>query len=294
MSQQQGLIVNSHGRHFGVEYNSKVYQATTKGKKTEFVVGDLVCIEIINAEQAHITELIPRNNLIYRSDQNRSKIIASNLTQLLIVIAVKPNFNINFLNSCLLSAESSQITPVIIINKMDLSESEAFAQKLSDLYVTDLGYKLLKITATENCNELSQLLNNQQSLLIGQSGVGKSTITNQICPQAQTKTADMAKHENSGRHTTTHATLYHINTTSSLIDCPGLQEFGLYHLDIDQIAWLFPEMRDHLGTCKFHNCLHLNEPSCAIQQLVMENKIHLERYKSYYRLVNHLKTKKHY
>lgn len=291
---QQGLVINSHGRFFNVEANGKVYQSTAKGKKTEFVVGDIVAIDIINDSQASITDLVPRNNLIYRSDHYRSKIIASNLSQLLIVIAVKPNFNIGFLDSCLICAESSAIKPVIIINKMDLPESAEFAQKLTDLYANVLGYEIIRLSALNNCEQLDDYLKNQRTLLIGQSGVGKSTITNQICPEANAKTGEIAKYETSGRHTTTHATLYHIDENSDLIDCPGLQEFGLYHLEIDKVAWYFPEIRDHLGNCKFHNCLHLNEPGCQIKTMLNENLIDSNRYAFYCRLVNNLKTKKNY
>ncbi len=291
---QQGLVINSHGRFFNVEANGKVYQSTAKGKKTEFVVGDIVAIDIINDNQASITDLVPRNNLIYRSDHYRSKIIASNLSQLLIVIAVKPNFNIGFLDSCLICAESSAIKPVIIINKMDLPESAEFAQKLTALYANVLGYEIIRLSALNNCEQLDDYLKNQRTLLIGQSGVGKSTITNQICPEANAKTGEIAKYETSGRHTTTHATLYHIDENSDLIDCPGLQEFGLYHLEIDKVAWYFPEIRDHLGNCKFHNCLHLNEPGCQIKTMLNENLIDSNRYAFYCRLVNNLKTKKNY
>lgn len=291
---QQGLVINSHGRFFNVEANGKVYQSTAKGKKTEFVVGDIVAIDIINDSQASITGLVPRNNLIYRSDHYRSKIIASNLSQLLIVIAVKPNFNIGFLDSCLICAESSAIKPVIIINKMDLPESAEFAQKLTALYANVLGYEIIRLSALNNCEQLDDYLKNQRTLLIGQSGVGKSTITNQICPEANAKTGEIAKYETSGRHTTTHATLYHIDENSDLIDCPGLQEFGLYHLEIDKVAWYFPEIRDHLGNCKFHNCLHLNEPGCQIKTMLNENLIDSNRYAFYCRLVNNLKTKKNY
>jgi ribosome biogenesis GTPase len=291
---QQGLVINSHGRFFNVEANGKVYQSTAKGKKTEFVVGDIVAIDIINDSQASITDLVPRNNLIYRSDHYRSKIIASNLSQLLIVIAVKPNFNIGFLDSCLICAESSAIKPVIVINKMDLPESAEFAQKLTGLYANVLGYEIIRLSALNNCEQLDDYLKNQRTLLIGQSGVGKSTITNQICPEANAKTGEIAKYETSGRHTTTHATLYHIDENSDLIDCPGLQEFGLYHLEIDKVAWYFPEIRDHLGNCKFHNCLHLNEPGCQIKTMLNENLIDSNRYAFYCRLVNNLKTKKNY
>jgi ribosome biogenesis GTPase len=259
-----GTIVSSYGRQFIVETDNKTYQAVTKGKKTEYVVGDLVSIKIINNQQLQILDLLPRNSLIYRQDQNRCKLIASNVTQLLIVIAIKPNFNPNFLNSCLLFAESEGLKPHIIINKADLIESNNFIKEITELYNDRLAYNFTVLSALNNCDQILGLLNNEKSLLIGQSGVGKSTITNQIIPDANSRINTITRSENSGKHTTTNATLYHINNTSDIIDCPGLQEFGLYHLNLDTLTNLFPELRPFSNRCKFRNCRHLNEPGCRV------------------------------
>lgn len=261
---QTGLITKSYGRQFIVEIKDSTYTAVTKAKKVDYVVGDQVFVDIINEKQLQITSLIPRDNLVYRMDQNRSKLIASNISQIMIVIAIKPNFNPNFLNSCLLFAESANIRPYIVINKSDLTESAAFIHQINELYNDRLGYSVVSLSAATNCDSLVSLLKNEQSLLIGQSGVGKSTITNWIIPQAFTTVDEITKSENSGRHTTTNATLYHIDKTSSIIDCPGLQEFGLYHLSIEELPELFPELRPYLNKCRFRNCRHLNEPDCAI------------------------------
>lgn len=293
--QLEGLIVSSFGRQFIVETpEQQRYTAVTKGKKTEYVVGDEVIVDIINQEQAQINELMPRKNLVYRSDRNRSKIIASNIDQIIIVCAVKPNFNRGFLDSCLLSAESSGIEPLIIINKIDLPESQSFIGELTKIYQERLGYRLLQLSAVNNCQELQSYLKNKKSLLIGQSGMGKSTITNAICPDANTRIGDITKYETSGAHTTTNATLFHIDAASDIIDCPGLQEFGLFHIELDQLAEFFPEMRDHLGQCKFMNCRHLQEPQCVIRQMVEDGKIDPARYSFYQRIAESLKTKKHY
>ena len=291
---QQGLIVNSYGRLFIVEVAGEKYQAVTKGKKTEFVVGDLVNLNLINSKQAQIIELLPRHSLIYRSDQNRSKIIASNLALLIIVIAVKPNFNINFLNSCLLCAESSRIQPLILINKTDLDESARFSQEIKALYATKLGYEVIELSALTSCEQLQPHLAQRRSLLIGQSGVGKSTITNQICPAAAARIGEMTQDEHSGRHTTTNASLYHVNASTDLIDCPGLQEFGLYHLVSSELAEYFPEMIPYLGRCKFSNCIHHNEPGCAIQDAHDAGIITPQRYRFYLQLLTNLQSKKHY
>jgi ribosome biogenesis GTPase len=232
--------------------------------------------------------------LVYRSDRNRSKIIASNLQQIIIVIAIKPNFNPGFLDSCLLSAESSSIQPLILINKMDLAESASFAEHINQLYRDKLGYQTLQLSALNECQQLLPYLHGKRSLLIGQSGMGKSTLTNQICPAAAARIGEITKYETSGAHTTTNASLYHIDATSDLIDCPGLQEFGLFHLESDQLAEYFPEMRDSLGLCKFSNCRHLQEPGCEIRTAMEAGKIDRERYNFYQRIAAALKTKKSY
>lgn len=290
----RGLITYSYGYQYIVEANNQTYQTVSKGKKTEYVVGDEVELKIINDKQAQILELIPRTNLIYRSDQNRSKIIASNLDQIIIVIAVKPNFNINFLNSCLVAAEVSEVTPLILINKSDLVETTEFAQNIRNLYQDKLGYNILLQSALTDCHELRPYLSGKRSLLIGQSGVGKSTITNKIHPDANARTGEIAKFENSGCHTTTNATLYHIDSTTELIDCPGLQEFGLFHVELSELAEYLPEMREYLGKCRFNNCIHQNEPNCAVIAAVKDGQITEQRYIFYRNLCERLKTKKNY
>lgn len=289
-----GLITKSYGRGFIVEVENSLYTAVTKAKKVDYVVGDLVNVDIINDQQVQITSLFSRENLVYRMDHNRSKLIASNVNQILIVVAIKPNFNPNFLNSCLLFAESARITPYIIINKSDLPESTEFIQRINSLYHDKLGYHVINLSAQTNCDSLVPLLKDKQSVLIGQSGVGKSTITNWIIPEALTLVNEITKSENSGRHTTTNATLYHIDKTSSIVDCPGLQEFGLYHLSIEELPELFPELRAYLNQCRFRNCRHLNEPGCLITQAYANEGIDKIRFQLLQTLTEKLSQKTNY
>lgn len=290
----QGLIIKSFGRQFIVEVDGINYQCVTKSKNTKYVVGDLVIVDLINNQQAQIIQLIPRRNLIYRSEKNRSKIIASNVNLILIIIAVKPNFNMDFLNGCLICSESQNIKPLIIINKTDLIETNKFKESIINLYQNQLGYNVLTLSAINNCDTLKPILENYTSLLIGQSGVGKSTIINKIIPNAHTKTGEINKAQTSGTHTTTYATLYHIDNNSQIIDCPGLQEFGLYHLDIENLIEYFPELIKFKGKCRFRNCSHINDLGCAIVEAEKKGIIDHNRLIYLQNLIKTLQSKKNY
>ena len=291
MDDKTGLIIASFGRQFIVEFDGISYQAVTKAKKVDYVVGDRVKVEIINKEQLQIIELIPRQNLIYRIDQNRRKIIASNIDQILIVVAVKPHFDADFLDSCLTFAESSEIKPIIIVNKSDLLESKAFLEQIEALYARKLAYQIIKLAAINNCDGLTEILSGKSNILIGQSGVGKSTLTNKLIAGAVIKTGGLGKLDMSGCHTTTNATLYHINKTTSIVDCPGLQGFGLYDVPIDGLVSFFPEFREYLGKCKFKNCRHLDEPGCVIIADLEHNLFDQKRFGYLQRLTKTLLNK---
>jgi len=287
-------IITSFGRQYILQIAGKCYAAVTKGKKSEFVVGDIVNAAIINNEQAQIIDIATRNNLVYREDENKSKLIASNVDQIIIVISVTPNFNQSMLDNCLVFAEYAEIKPIILINKSDLVESAVFIQNITKLYASCLGYTVLAISAyAERIPELEALIANKSSLFIGQSGVGKSTITNTLHPIANNKVQELTRSLNSGKHTTTHATLYYVNDTSKIIDCPGMQDFGLNYVESSNLAHYFPEMRKLLGKCKFSNCLHHNEPQCNIKSH-LNTDIDMSRYNYYLRVLAKLSRSKNY
>lgn len=274
-----GLITASFGRNYIVELNGQIYNAVTKAKKSDYVVGDKVKVNISNDSQVQIIELVPRKNVVFRSNNYKSKLIASNISQLLIVIAVTPNFNVNFLNACLVFAHWANIKPIIIINKADLKQSNEFINSIISLYVKTLNYISYTLEAINSCEKILPLLENQTSLLIGQSGVGKSTITNALIAKANSRVGVISKSNASGCHTTTNATLYHLNANSDLIDCPGLQDFGLYHLDANLVINYFPELHGLNGKCRFRDCKHHKEPDCIITNAYNIGKIEHMRYK---------------
>jgi ribosome biogenesis GTPase len=229
----------------------------------------------------------PRSALLYRSDQFRQKLIAANVTQIVIVLAVVPSFYEELLNRCIAAAENQRLSLVIALNKFDLAgESTAAMDRLS-LY-SGLGYRVIPLSAKHDISPLRPVLSGQVSVLIGQSGMGKSTIINALIPGAGATTAEISAALDSGRHTTTHARLYHLDENCALIDSPGMQEFGLHHLTQQDIADAFLEFRPLLGHCRFHNCRHLVEPGCAIAQSEADGKIDMRRLDAYRKLVREI------
>lgn len=262
MTASTGQIIRSHGRRFIVEADGQTFDCTTRGKRVDYACGDIVDILIQNREQAVIERAHERRSLLYRQDEWKTKVIAANVTRILFVIAAVPTPNEELLGRCLIAAEAGDIDPVIVVNKSDLPETAALLGKLQ-LYV-NLGYKLVTLSAKQDFSPLKPLLSGHTSVLVGQSGMGKSTLTNALLPDANARIGDISEALDSGRHTTTHATLYHLDENSHLIDSPGLQEFGLKHLKSTDLIHYFPEMRRYIGQCRFHNCSHCVEPNCAI------------------------------
>lgn len=285
---QQGQIVTSYGRSFIVESGCERYECSTRGKRVDYACGDFVEISPQNRQQAVIERCLPRNNLLYRQDKWRSKLIAANIDQLLIVTAAIPTPSEEFLNRALVAAEAARITPQIIINKADLPETKAWLEKLT-LY-TMIGYSQIVLSALQSTEAVQSILHGKSSLLFGQSGMGKSTLLNALLPEAQARTAQISKALDTGRHTTTHACLYHINSQTHLIDSPGLQEFGLLHLAKSDLLHYFPEMRIYIGQCRFHNCTHRQEPGCAVKTACEDGKILKQRLLFLQKLTNELES----
>ncbi|WP_174874553.1 ribosome small subunit-dependent GTPase A [Vogesella oryzae] len=280
---QTGLIVRSYGRRFIVESGGQSYDCTSRGKRVDYVCGDNVDITVLNNEQAVIEGSHDRHSLLYRQDDWRTKLIAANVTRIFFVTAAVPTPSEELLNRCLLAAEAADIDPVIVINKSDLPETAAWLEKLQPYQ--QLGYKLVVLSAKQGADALRPLLQGQTSVLVGQSGMGKSTITNALLPDAAARVGEISEALDAGRHTTTHAALYHLDAASHLIDSPGLQEFGLSHIGATEFASLFPEMRDYIGHCRFHNCTHRQEPDCAIKQASKDGHVRAARLELLQKLV---------
>jgi ribosome biogenesis GTPase len=279
-----GLIVASHGKRYDTELpDGQIISCVTRGKKSELACGDNVEIKLTGPSEAVIEKFLPRTSLLYRSDEYRRKLLAANVSQIIIVLAAKPSYYPDLLDRCLVAAEAENIRPLILLNKADLPETAEALEKLK-LY-EQLGYAVLPLCGKQDITPLLPWLQDQTSVLVGQSGMGKSTLVNTLLPAAQAHTREISQALDSGKHTTTAARLYHLNSSSHLIDSPGLQEFGLAHVTPDQIEYAFVEFRPYLGKCRFNNCKHLSEPDCALHAAVSAGAITEARLLCYHRMI---------
>ena len=273
---QTAQIITSYGRRYIVRTTDQhTYEASTRSKRTDYACGDWVSIQIINGEQAVIESVQPRQSLLYRQDAWKSKLIAANVTQLLIVVAAEPSPSEALLQRALIAAEAAHIRAVIVINKADLPSTTALQEKLS--FYAQLGYEIITLSALGNVDSLRDQLHGETNILLGQSGMGKSTLTNALLGATLARTQTISAALDSGKHTTTHAQLYDLDDTTKLIDSPGLQEFGLHHLAAADLLRYFPDLKHLIGQCRFHNCSHRAEPNCAVKAAAERGEVSAER-----------------
>ena len=276
-----GTIVAAFGRHYEIELDDgRVITGYPRGKKSPYACGDEVELNADGQILAHR----PRRSLLYRSDAYRQKLIAANVTQLILVVATEPGFSDLLLSRALVAAEHQSLDVLIVLNKIDRSDKLADARRQLQPFVA-LGYRVVELAALQNVAALTPHLDAQTSVLVGQSGMGKSTIINGLFPHAAAHTREISLALDSGKHTTTYARLYRLAPHSALIDSPGLQEFGLNHLSIEEIEFGFVEFRPHQGNCRFRNCRHQSEPDCAIKSAVAAGTIHPRRMEHYRQLL---------
>ena len=273
-----GLVIASPGRHCVVETpdGARVI-CHPRGKKLGVVVGDRVRWQP-SQDEGTVEQIEPRRNLLYRQDEIRTKSFAANLDQVLILVAAEPEFSEHQLARALIACEAEHITPLIVLNKADLTELFARAwQRLAPYRA--MGYSVLPMAAKpkdgqvpegSSLDDVIARLQGHTTLILGPSGAGKSTLINRAVPGASALTGEISQALNSGKHTTTTTTWYWLDDARSgaLIDSPGFQEFGLRHINPAQLAAYMPDLKPHVADCKFYNCTHLHEPGCGVRAAV--------------------------
>lgn len=296
-----GLVLKSTGSRYLVKSEGKIYQCGLKGKlrleerksTNPVAVGDFVDLELEEGDEAGIARIHPRKNYIIRKSINLSKqvqILASNLDQaVLLASLIHPRTSLGFIDRFLVTAEAYGIPAIVVFNKCDLLNKELKEiQKETIAIYTNAGYPCFEVSSykPEDIKNLIPVFKNKTTLLAGHSGVGKSTFINVLQPGLELKTGEISSVHNKGKHTTTFAELHELDFGGYVIDSPGIKELGLVEMKKEELAHYFPEMRARMQNCKFNNCLHVNEPRCAIKKAVEDGEISIERYQSYLGILN--------
>lgn len=288
--------------------NGKFWNARAKGvmkldditSTNPVAVGDEVLIDIENENDrtAVITKINDRHNYINRQSprfKHQQHIIAANIDQTLLLATLRePRTSQGFMDRFLVASEAYHVKPIIVFNKSDLYRKKEMDQfeHLKKIY-EQVGYPVILISVLKNegIEEVKHLLENKITLLSGHSGVGKSSFINAIFPGKQLQTKIISGWSGKGQHTTTFAEMFDLPFSGQIIDTPGMREFGLVDISKQEVSHYYPEMRDRLNDCQFNNCLHLDEPDCAIKEAVAEGFIHEDRYVSYYNIIQSLDEK---
>ncbi len=281
------------------------HQARIKGKfkignlssTNPIAVGDEVMIEKdATNEDVMIVEILPRKNYINRTsphNKNQQHIVASNLDQSILLATFKePKTSTGFIDRFLVISEAYQVPAIIVFNKTDILTNEE-REELDDVMkrYSDIGYQTISMSLTtdKGTEALENILTDKRTLISGHSGVGKSTLINRLYPDFHLKTQDVSSWSGKGMHTTTFAEMFDLsNRSGSIIDTPGIRELGLFKMEKSELAHYFPEMRERMNECQFNNCLHINEPNCAIKNAIRKNGIDEERYLSYLNMMDSL------
>lgn len=307
----KALVYRSTGSWYSVkDEQGNFHNARMKGvfkidditSTNPIAVGDEVVIEVENELEttAMITQILPRRNYINRQSprvKHQQHIIAANVDQSLLVATLKdPKTSQGFIDRFLVVCEMYHVPAVIIFNKTDIYRDKEFKklEELSAMY-RSLNYQVhaVSVEASQGLEALQYLLQDKTTLVSGHSGVGKSTFVNYLLPGQEIKTQDVSGWSGKGMHTTTFANMYDLPTGGRIIDTPGIRELAVTGLEKEELSHYFPEMRDRLNNCRYNNCMHINEPDCAVKQAVIDKEIYEDRYVSYVNILDSMEAKKY-
>ncbi len=285
-------VVGVHGRHSVIETADGTRMlAHGRGKKSDVIVGDRVRWQV-SGDEAVIESFEPRTSLLKRQDEWRSKNFAANIDLLLIMVATDPPYSESQLSRALIAAEDGRIAVKIVLNKIDLPEAAAARERLAPY--CRMGYDVLEVAVkTDPAGTkalLEPLLDGKTTLVLGPSGMGKSTLVNLLVPHADAQVGEISKALKSGKHTTTTTTWYWLDDArrSALIDSPGFQEFGIHHIQSAELGSLMLDYGMYLGDCKFANCTHRHEPACGVRAAIARGDISPSRERIYEELMGEL------
>jgi ribosome biogenesis GTPase len=307
----KALVYKSTGSWYTVKNQAgKTINARIKGifkideitSTNPIAVGDEVEIETEDEVEntAIITEILPRRNYVNRQSPRQKyqhHIIAANIDQSVLMATLKePKTSQGFIDRFLVACEMYHVPAAIVFNKADIyrkKEDEKY-EEWKQMYES-IGYKtfLISVEKQTGIEEVKEFLKNKITLFSGHSGVGKSSFVNIICPELDIKTQDVSGWSGKGLHTTTFAEMYDLSFGGKIIDTPGMREFGLVDLTKQELSHYFPEMRVRINDCQFNNCLHINEPGCAIKKALESEEINIDRYISYYNILDSIEEKKY-
>jgi ribosome biogenesis GTPase len=287
-----GLVVGAHGRHFVVESDERQRMLChRRGKKVDCVVGDRVEWQP-TGDGGVIDRVLPRRSLLWRQDRWRSKSFAANIDRMVVLVAVSPPMDEGLLARALVAAAHADIAAHILLNKIDLPEADAARQRLEPY--RRMGVPVIEVTLKPDAaaarGTLQPLVSRGVTLLLGASGVGKSTLINALVPDAAAQVGELSSALNAGRHTTTTTTWYWLDAQheAAVLDSPGFQEFGLMQVPPDQLAGLLPDVAAHAASCRFTNCTHRSEPDCAVRDATARGDIAPGRLRFYQELYDEL------
>ena len=280
---QTGLVITRYGQRLLVEAESgEMFQCTGRRNIELSVAGDQVIYQTTDNGEGVVTALLARENSLVRSQ----KLIAANIDELWLVVAIEPHYQFELIDRYLVVAENANLPINIVVNKIELSSDIDKVKRDFSMYES-AGYNVSYLSVNEKINiaEFKSQLNDKTHIFLGQSGVGKSSLINELIPDLNLRVNEISTKSKLGKHTTTNTTLYHIPSGGDLIDSPGIREFKLDELTDKEILSGFKEFKPFIGQCKFRNCAHIKEPKCAIKTAVESGDIHPLRYANYLQLI---------